>query len=85
MAYFHSMTLEDYLSFLETYSLYVLKGDVLPPRWKEMWTLLRTGLLYYLRAMGLDAWERHAEAHACIMRCKHGGAGKCYPGIHLLI
>ena len=44
-----SYQLDDWLYFLETYSLHVLDTDMLEPRMQEMWTLLRGALLHYFR------------------------------------
>ena len=50
--------MEDYLHFLEYFSLYVFRGSVLPPVYKEMWLLLRRACIHYFRADSASARER---------------------------
>ena len=46
--------MEDILHFLECYSRYVFRGDVLSPQFKEMWDLLRAACEHYFRAVTVE-------------------------------
>ena len=47
--------LDDFMYFLESFSLHVLQDDVLEPRCQRMWQLLRSSLLHYLRLTVVDS------------------------------
>lgn len=43
-------TMEEWLHFTETFSVYVLMGGVLTPLIAEMWALLREAVIFTFRA-----------------------------------
>ena len=43
--------MDEWLHFLETFSLYVIQNDCLPAASQRMWTLLRSSLLHYIRSV----------------------------------
>lgn len=60
-----SMVMEQWLHFMECWSVYVLKHHigrpVLPLKTQQMWDCLRKGLLYFLRISQLKTSQNHAQ------------------------
>lgn len=52
--YWRSWTMEEYLHFLETYSLYLFSADLMDARMWTMWNLLRSAI-----------WVTNGSNHAC--------------------
>jgi hypothetical protein len=86
-------TMEDWLHWTETWSVYIAQPCAthqLPPEMAEMWALLRSGLLYYMRASPGDGASTAAEATAYLKKYgalaqQHGLEAKlCKFNLHLL-
>ena len=50
-----SYVMEDWLHFTETFSLYLLHGNLLGPKQRRMWGLLRSATIFCFRASELIA------------------------------
>ncbi|GIM12301.1 hypothetical protein Vretimale_15674 [Volvox reticuliferus] len=59
LAYRASYRMEDWLHFVETFSLYIFKGDVLPERVRGLWWLLVDVVSHYFRPRPAD--ETHEQ------------------------
>jgi hypothetical protein len=49
--YSGSYRMEDWQNLVETFSLYLFMGDVLPPKLRQVWNLIRDVCLHYMRPL----------------------------------
>lgn len=86
----NSYRMEDWLHFVETHSLYVFKGDVLPAEVRSLWWDLRDVILHHFRPYGDDVTreqflQHSSTASAKLMNYARTLEDLCLPGsLHTL-